>query len=169
MAPTETPAPPTATPEPTQAQAELPAAAWEPVIGAKVADFELLDVDGARHKLSDYAGQAILLNFWATWCPHCRSEMPTFQEVYAARAGEGVVIIAISVGEMADTVAQFAQEGGLTFPVLLDPTGEVGSLYQVSGIPASFFVDRTGAIRGQHVGAITDAAALDQVVDALLQ
>jgi peroxiredoxin len=176
VAPTPTPPPPTATAapvaataEPTKPAAEPAAAAWQPVVGAQVSDFELLGVDGVTHKLSDYVGQGMILNFWATWCPHCKSEVPVFQEVYEARAAEGFVIVAVSVGELPETVKQFVQDSGMTFPVLLDPTGEAAGVYQVGGIPASYFVDRTGVIRGNHVGAITDAAALNGVVDALLK
>jgi len=110
-----------------------------------------------------------VLCFFATWCPHCQSEMPTLEQVHQKRGGADFVLLAVSVSEAPDTVKQFVQERELTFPVLIDSTGKVGSTYQVSSIPKTYFVDRKGTIRGSYVGAITDAAALDKVVDQLLQ
>lgn len=183
VAPTDTPVSPTETPmpiateDPALADAATgskdsmptvtPTPSWEPVVGAKVVDFTLVDVDGQEHSLSDYLGQPLLLNFFATWCPHCRSEMPTFQQVYEERSAEGFVILAVSVGEDAETVGDFTQENGLTFPILLDTDGVASPIYQVRGIPASLFIDANGVIRGNHVGAITDAEALNSVVDQL--
>jgi len=173
---TATIAPVTATLEPTTiapaegAQASTTATpAWQPAVGVTAADFALQGVDGRTHKLSEYLGQPVILCFFATWCPHCQSEMPILQQVYTDREGDGFVLLAVSVAETPDTVAQFVDEQGLTFPVLIDADGEIGTLYQVSGIPASYFIDRNGLIRGSHVGAITEAAALNSVVDQLLQ
>jgi len=172
--------PPTAEPQPTPTEvpttvAEAPttgqptAGVWAPVVGASLSDFELQGVDGQTYTAADFAGKAMVLNFWATWCPHCRSELPTFQQVYEQRANDGFVLVAVSVNEAPDVVKAVVDEEGLEFPVLLDSTGAVGSTYQVRGIPASYFVDRNGIIRGSHVGAITDAESLNKVIDALLE
>lgn len=169
-----TPAPtlaPTAAPPAGEGQpaAEAAPPAWSPEVGAALSDFELTGVDGQTYSLSDFEGKAMVLNFWATWCPHCRSELPTFKQVYAEREQDGFVLAAVSVNEAPDTVKSVVAEEGLDFPVLLDSTGAVASTYLVRGIPASYFVDRNGIIRGSHVGAITDAEALNKVVDALLK
>ncbi len=162
---------PTAAPTVAEGQPAVEAAtpSWSPVVGAALSDFELTGVDGQTYSLSDFEGKAMVLNFWATWCPHCRSELPTFKQVYAEREQDGFVLVAVSVNEAPDTVKSVVAEEGLDFPVLLDSTGAVASTYLVRGIPASYFVDRNGIIRGSHVGAITDAEALNKVVDALLK
>lgn len=114
-------------------------------------DFELETVDGKPISLADYAGKKVLLNFWATWCPPCNAEAPHLQAIYEQYAAAGVEIVAVNVtsqekGKGKDTVPQFVQQYGLTFPVVLDVHDEVASMYQILTLPTTYFIDEEGAI-----------------------
>jgi thiol-disulfide isomerase/thioredoxin len=95
-----------------------------------------------------------MINFWATWCGFCLLEMPEMQEAYAAYNDQGFVILAIDVREGQAEVSEFANELGLTFSILFDTEGEVTHLFQVRGLPTSYFVDREGVIIGTRVGPV---------------
>ncbi|MBI9097067.1 MAG: TlpA family protein disulfide reductase [Spirochaetaceae bacterium] len=116
-------------------------------------EFELLNLQGVKEKLSDYRGQVVFLNFWATWCGPCRSEMPSMEKVYQDLKDEGFVILAVDLGEDRKTVQKFVDEYGLTFPVVLDETNAVGGMYDARSIPTTYLVDREGNILGRAVGA----------------
>ncbi len=104
-------------------------------------------------RLSDYLGQVVLLNFWATWCPPCRVEMPAIERLYVRFKDRGFVALAVSVDTAgAETVASFAAEERLTFPIALDPGMAVATRYGVRGLPSTFLVDRRGRIRAIAVG-----------------
>jgi cytochrome c biogenesis protein CcmG/thiol:disulfide interchange protein DsbE len=130
-------------------------------------DFTLQTLDGRSVKLSDYRGQVILLNTWASWCPPCRAEMPDLEAYYREHKEDGFVVLAINDEEDASTVASFIQAQGFTFPVLLDPGGKVMSQYGVRGLPTSFFIDRNGMVRGVWSGQLSPER-LKQIVDPLL-
>jgi thiol-disulfide isomerase/thioredoxin len=99
----------------------------------------------------------VLLNFWATWCPACRAELPALQAAYE-RYGDQVSFLAVDVKESRDIVASFVSELGLAFPVLIDDNGAVSDrLYQVRGIPTSLFIARDGVVTARHVGPLTEA------------
>jgi len=119
-----------------------------PTTSARVGEpFELPGVAGGRVSLRDHAGQVVLLNFWATWCPPCREELPALQALHASLAGEGLSVLAVSVdGGSADAVARFAGERGLAFPVLHDPREEVARRYGVFAYPTSVVIDRAGRV-----------------------
>jgi thiol-disulfide isomerase/thioredoxin len=112
-------------------------------------------------------GQVVLVNFWATWCVPCRTEMPVLQSVYAEHRAEGFTIIAINVAEDKDTVAPFAKEFNLTFPILLDRNTVVSNSFSVSGLPTSFFIDRNGVIRAVYLGAMYRAYVESQLAPLL--
>lgn len=116
-------------------------------------DFELANLQGLNEKLSDYKGQVVFLNFWATWCGPCRSEMPAMEEVYRELKDDGFVILAVDLAEETQTVQDFVDDYGLTFPVLLDQTGQVGGMYDARSIPTTYLVDRDGNILGRAIGA----------------
>lgn len=116
-------------------------------------DFELPNLQGVSEKLSDYKGQVVFLNFWATWCGPCRSEMPAMEAVYNELKDDGFVILAVDLGEDRETVQKFVDEFGLTFPVLLDETGSTGGQYDARSIPTTYMVDREGNILGRAIGA----------------
>ena len=126
-------------------------------------DFTLPTLDGEDITLSDLRGRAVLINFWATWCPPCRLEMPAMQRVYERYKEEGFVVLAVNFREGQEQVKPFVEELGLTFPVLLDEKGNVASQYRVIGLPSSYFVDKEGRIQTVQVGAMSEAFMEEQV------
>ncbi len=127
-------------------------------MGEKVAtsnslDFTLKDLNGKKHTLSDYKGKYVFLNFWATWCPPCREEMPYMQRVYNSWDKSKYVMLAVDIGESRSKVKAFAKKNKYTFPILLDHNGKVAKKYGVRGIPATFFVDKKGKVVGKVVGS----------------
>ncbi len=131
-----------------------------PVVGATAPTFALARIDGERVDLRNLVGAPLVLNFWATWCQPCRSEMPLLQSRYAAGQEAGLRILAINFDEPEALVRSFVEDLGLTFDILLDPGAYVQGLYRVRGYPTTFFVDARGVIRGHKVGAM-DAQELD--------
>ena len=117
--------------------------------------FTLTDLDGNMVSLSDYAGTPLLVNFWATWCPPCRSELPLIQE-YQDKFGDEFIVLALSGGETAQDVQSFITANGYTFMVLLDSEYAVAEQYGVRGYPTSFFIDANGAIQKTHIGELTE-------------
>jgi peroxiredoxin len=117
-------------------------------------DFALQTLEGRTVRLSALRGKkVVLLNFWATWCPPCRQEMPTLQQLYTDYKKRGLEILAIDSEPAAKAaVRAFVQELRLTFPVLLDPQREVSRQYRVPGLPVSVLIDRDGVIRHMGVG-----------------
>jgi len=114
--------------------------------------FRLVDLQGRAHRLGDLRGRVVLLNFWATWCEPCREEMPAIQTLARELEGQGLAVLAVNYQEAPAAVTAFVGEYRLTLPVLLDPTGDVGGAYHVFALPASFFVDRRGALLGAALG-----------------
>ena len=125
-----------------------------PTVGSEVADFSLKQLDGTTLTLADLRGRPVLINFWATWCPPCREEMPLLERT-AQTYGGRLVVVGVDYGEDAQTVAAFVQSLGIHFPIALDSNGEVAGRYFVRSYPASFFVDADGILRAQHLGALT--------------
>jgi peroxiredoxin len=122
--------------------------------GAVAPDFVLPRLNGAAVPLSDYRGKVVLLNFWATWCPPCRAEMPSMEKLYQAYRDRGLEILAISADKSSKVVVEsFVEARGLTFPILLDPANEVFAQYGVRGLPTSYLLDRQGRIVSGEVGA----------------
>ncbi len=123
-------------------------------------DFFLRTLNGRSVRLSDYRGKTVVLNFWASWCPPCRREMPDFQTLWEERGPSGpddLVILAVNLLPE-DTIAAaegFVDEFGLTFPILLDTSrGEVAQRYGVQALPATFFIDRDGIVRTTALGSV---------------
>ncbi len=127
----------------------------EPIVGALAPDFTLPNLAGDEITLSDLRGQAVLINFWATWCPPCRLEMPAIEQTYRKYREQGFVVLAVDLEEPKDRVQGFVDELGLTFPVLLDESGTVSRRYRVLAIPTSFFVNRQGVIIAIWRGAMS--------------
>ena len=130
-------------------------------------DFTLKDLDGNTVRLSDFLGKVVFLNFWATWCPPCRNEMPDIEKVHWKYKDRDVVVLGIDLRENASTVRPFVEDGGYTWTFLLDTTGEVGSMYSVSAIPTSYFVDRNGIIRAVVIGGMTGATMEAKLAQAM--
>lgn len=139
--------------------------------GESSTDFELKNLDGETVSLSDYRGNAVMLNFWASWCGPCRFEMPYIQEIYEdiKWKAAGLVILAVNYGESAAVVENFMENNGFEFTVLLDTTGEVADEYNVRGIPATFFIDERGIIRYSDVGAFSSKEQIEQRLRELLE
>ena len=117
------------------------------------ADFNLPDMDGKRHRLADYRGKVVVLNFWATWCPPCREELPSMEKAHRLLAGEDVRIVAINVGEDADTVFTFTADYPMSYDVLLDTDSSVIRQYPVIGLPTTLIIDPRGRIVYRAVGS----------------
>ena len=117
-------------------------------------------LDGETVRLSDYVGKKVILNFWATWCPSCKTEVPHMQKVYEEYKNQGVEILAVNVTNQdkgKEAVAQFVKEHGLTFEILLDEEGSVGSKYQILTLPTSYMIDTKGNIVETIVGPMDEA------------
>ena len=137
-----------------------PAPATPPVglrVGNTAPDFTLKSLEGDTVSLSDYRGQPILVNFWATWCGPCVIELPEMQETYETYRERGFVILAVDVQEGASRVQSFVDARGLTFPVLLDAEGQVAHSYRIRGLPTSYFVHSDGTILGTQIGPVDRA------------
>ncbi len=119
-------------------------------------DFTLDDVSGQRIKLSDLRGHPVVINFWATWCPPCRQELPALQSAYQRLRDKGVILLGVDLKENAETIQNFTTQFGLTYPLLLDRDGAVSERYQVRGIPTTVFLDADGVVHARHVGPLTE-------------
>jgi peroxiredoxin len=118
----------------------------------QAADFTLNDIDDNVHRLSDYRGKVVIVNFWATWCPPCRFELPSMEKLWQAVQKKDVVMLAINIGEDADTIFTFTSDYPVTFPLLMDHDSSVIKQYPVLGIPTSFVIDPKGRIIYRAVG-----------------
>jgi peroxiredoxin len=132
------------------------------------ADFSLADLQGTTWTLSQLRGKVVLVNFWATWCPPCRKEMPDLQALYDHFKNQGLVILAIS-DEDAGKVKPFVAERNVTYPILLDPGRKVNALFQIEGIPKSFVYDRSGALVAQAIDMRTRKQFLEMLAQAGLK
>jgi len=115
-------------------------------------DFSLLDLYGKKVILSDFIGKIVFLNFWATWCPTCREEMPSMQRLYTRFKDKDFAMVAVSMNESASVVKKFFKDYNLTFTSLLDAEGEIGARFGVRAIPMTFILDRDGGIIGKAFG-----------------
>lgn len=122
--------------------------------GQDAPDFELKSPDGKTVKLSDFKGKAVMINFWASWCPPCRAEMPALQEVYKEYESQGFVVLAVNLGESDLVVRSFAEKLGLTFPIVIDANDRVSRMYDIVPLPTSYFVDKNGIVQGKWTGEI---------------
>ena len=127
-----------------------------PEIGAIAPTFTLQNTQGAEIDLADHRGQVVLINFWATWCPPCRQEMPGIQAMFEAHRGD-LAVLAIDNDEPLPLVLEFQDEFGLTFDILLDPAARVQTQYRIRSYPTSLFVDENGIIKFIHVGLMTES------------
>lgn len=128
----------------------------------------LTDTLGATHSLSDYRGEVVLVNLWATWCPPCKAEMPTLQSFYDQYKKDDFTIIAINDGDPAADVLQFQKEYQLSFPIWLDPEYyATEKAFKTLNLPSSFLIDRSGTVRLMWVGEI-NRKMLDQYVTPII-
>ena len=126
-----------------------------PRTGFLAPDFELPTLDGGTVRLSELRGRPVLINFWASWCGPCRSEMPHIQAAYEHHSQEGLVVLGVNQMESPNSVSRFVEEYSLTFPMPMDRDGKVSAVYQARGLPTSFFVDAEGVIRATFTGPMS--------------
>ncbi|MFD1862227.1 peroxiredoxin family protein [Planococcus chinensis] len=136
-------------------------------LGETAPDFELETLEGETAKLSDYRGKKVILNFWTTWCPPCRAEMPHMQDYYDQKAKEdNVEILAVNLTTAdhgMEKITSFVSEYGLAFPILLDAEGDMGAVYQAVTIPTSYILDTEGRVQNKFVGPM-DQATIEELI-----
>ncbi len=132
-------------------------------------DFTIKDLKGNDISLSDYRGKVVMLNFWASWCPPCRSEMPSMESLSKTLKGMDVEIVAVNLGESKEVAGNYINEKNFTFDVLLDSDNRVGSLYGARSIPTTYIINKKGELKGYKLGAFNwDSNALFNIVKDLL-
>lgn len=139
------------------------------LVGTRAPSLDALDLDGRRWTLDDADGRLVWINYWATWCPPCRTEMPMMQRLHE-RFGDRLLIVGVDFGEDRDTVADFVERYELTYPILLDPVLE--NFYRWSpqfGLPQHYFVDAQGRVVRQFNGELAPADMLATVEELLAQ
>lgn len=134
--------------------------------GEQAPDFELTTLAGEPIRLSELKGKKVILNFWATWCPPCKAEMPhmqNFYEDYAETENVEIVAVNLTSGDREASVEEFVKDYGLTFPIPMDVEGEVGQKFQAVTIPTSYIIDTNGLIQHKIVGPMDETMIQDFV------
>jgi len=135
------------------ALAQSPNSGLSPVMERPPApDFQLTNLDGELVSLSDFKGKVVVVNFWATWCPPCRAEMPSMQRAWQALQDQDVMMLAIHVGGNEDKIWSFVGDYELDFPILIDPDSAVADAWPMKGLPSTFVVDPQGRIAYRAIG-----------------
>ncbi|HKP00534.1 MAG TPA: TlpA disulfide reductase family protein [Nitrospiraceae bacterium] len=135
-----------------------------PAVGTAAEDFRLVDLEGKSQSLSQYRGRVVLVNFWATWCKPCTTEMPAMQITYDKLRDKGFVVLAINELEDDAKVIEHIRQHGHTFPVLMDRDNKVANQFGVFGLPVSVFIDEKGIVQ-EYIkgGLLTEQVILDTV------
>lgn len=133
-------------------------------VGSTPPDFTLTALDGKKYHLADLKGHPVWLNFWATWCPWCKEELPGIEDINR-KMGDKILILGIDEQESVSTIQSNLQSLGINYPVVLDPTGEVGKAYGVQGLPGSVFINAQGKVTGVYPGAFPDEDTMLQYVN----
>jgi len=115
-------------------------------------EFNARTVDGEELSLASVQGKVVLLNFWATWCVECRTEMPAFERLHRELSAQGLAVLGINSREESATIRQYARELGLTFPLILDLSGKINSTFGVIGVPTTFLIGRDGRAVALAIG-----------------
>jgi peroxiredoxin len=124
----------------------------EKLSGQKAPEFTLKDLAGNQVSLSSFRGKTVLLNFWATWCPPCKDELPTIEKLHQSTKQRGLVVLAVSVDTSAAKVKDFVKEHPVSYSVLHDATLTVSRSYKVFSLPMTFIIDKRGVIVEKHFG-----------------
>jgi peroxiredoxin len=124
----------------------------EPSRPVQALDFTAQTLNGQTVQLSRLKGQVVFLNFWATWCVPCKAEMPAMERLHQALQGRPFRMLAVNLQEPPDTIRKFVDELGLTFDVVLDPTGEITRNYSVNNLPLTYLIDKRGMIVARAIG-----------------
>jgi peroxiredoxin len=122
------------------------------LVGQPAPDFVLKSASGENIRLSEYRGDIVMINFWATWCGPCRQEMPLLDELYVRYGKVGFSLLGVNIDDDAQKAREMAEELGVSFPVLFDAAKEVSKRYQVEAMPVTLLVDRSGTVRHVHHG-----------------
>jgi len=138
-----------------------------PVVGTPAEDFQLVDLNGNPQRLGDYRGKVVLLNFWATWCKPCTTEMPAMQRTYDKLREKGFVVLAVNELEDETEVREHIRQFGHTFPVLMDRDNKVANQFGVYGLPVSFFIDERGVVREYIKGGLLTEQKIYEVVSRM--
>ena len=115
--------------------------------------FSLLDTNGNKHNLADYRGKVVVINFWATWCPPCRYELPSMEIAYQKLQPHGIEILALNVGEDSDTIFTFTADFPVSFPLVMDRDSSVIQAYPVIGLPTTFVIGPDGHLEYRAIGS----------------
>lgn len=128
--------------------------------GSQAPNFTLPQMGGGEVSLDDYKGKVVLLNIWATWCNPCREEMPSMEQLYQNMKGKPFEILAVSIDTRGSKdVEPFVKKLGLTFPILLDSDKKVNNMYQATGVPETFIIDKNGVVRDHILGPVNWASS----------
>ncbi len=144
-----------------------PGADVSPQQGALAPDFLLEKLDGGDLRLSDYRGQPLVVNFWATWCAPCRREIPQFVSAYDRLRDQGLVVIGVNLQESKSIIQNYADDFGMKFPIAIDHNGEVAKRYRLLGLPMTFFIDRQGVVRSVFAGPFLEQSQGTNVQGAI--
>ncbi len=135
-----------------------------PSVGRQADDFRLVDLDGSSQSLSQYRGKIVLLNFWATWCKPCTTEMPAMQASLDKLRDKGFVVLAINELEDEAKVREHVKQNGHTFPVLMDRENKVANQFGVFGLPVSVFIDQQGRVQEYIKGGLLTEKLIEDIV-----
>ncbi len=138
-----------------------------PAAGMPASEFSLTDLDGKSHTLDEYRGKIVLLNFWATWCKPCTTEMPAMQTAYDQLREKGFVVLAVNELEDEARVREHIQSHKHTFPVLLDRENKVANQYGVFGLPVSVFIDQAGVVQEYIKGGLLTESKIHDIVNRI--
>jgi len=138
----------------TSSEGSTPSSLLDNSIKAKAQDFKLKDLNGKEVSLSDFEGKKVFLNFWASWCPPCKAEMPEIEQLYQQTKDSDLVILAVNIGEDKETVQTFIDNNKYNFKVLLDTEQEAALNYNITSIPTSYFIDKDGNIKASFIGSM---------------
>lgn len=135
--------------------------------GKEAPDFILTDINGNKHRLSEYKGEGVLLNFWATYCKPCEREMPLLEDQFQQYKGQGVQILAVNIGETDMVVNNFVNKHKLSIPILNDKTQEVLTAFGVDPLPVTFLIDKEGNVVRVHKGEILDEKMATEMIEEI--
>jgi peroxiredoxin len=138
-----------------------------PAVGMQAEDFSLTDLEGKQQSLSQYRGKVVLVNFWATWCKPCTTEMPAMQATYDKLRDKGFVVLAINELEDDAKVREHIKQYGHTFPVLMDRDNKVANQFGVFGLPVSVFIDEKGVVQEYIKGGLLTEDKIYQTVQRI--
>jgi peroxiredoxin len=126
-----------------------------PDVGQAVGELSLPGLEQRQMTLSQFRGKVVVLNFWATWCVPCKDEMPLLQNHFVS-LGDDIVVIGVNSQESVADVKKYVQANQITFPIVLDASGELARRFAIQGYPTTYFIDANGVIRAEHIGALNE-------------